>query len=39
LDGKAFLWGIPLYPTESQIITRLSKEKTKVKNKKLQKIN
>ena len=26
-----------LYPIESQIITRLSKENTKVKNKKLQK--
>ena len=37
LDGKTFPWDAPLYPIESQIITRLSKENTKVKNKKLQK--
>ena len=39
LDGKTFPWDAPLYPIKSQIITRLSKENTKVKNKKLQKIN
>jgi GDPmannose 4,6-dehydratase len=29
LDGKAFPWDAPLYPSESQIITRLSEETTK----------
>ena len=37
LNGKTFPWDAPLYPIESQIITRLSKENTKLKNKKLQK--
>ena len=32
LDGKAFPWDAPLYPSESQIITRLSEETTKRRN-------
>jgi GDPmannose 4,6-dehydratase len=31
LDGKAFAWDAPLYPSEGKIITRLSKENTKSK--------
>jgi GDPmannose 4,6-dehydratase len=31
LDGKAFAWDAPLYPSESKIITRLSEENTKSK--------
>ena len=34
---KCISWDASLYPTESQIRTRLSKENSKVKNKKLQK--
>ena len=34
---KCISWDASLYPTESQIRTRLSKENTKLKNKKLQK--
>ena len=30
LDGKAFPWDAPLYPSESKIITRLSEENTKL---------
>ena len=34
LDGKAFPWDAPLYPSESQIITRVSEETTKRKRQK-----
>jgi len=34
LDGKTFAWDAPLYPSESKIITRLSKENIQSKNKK-----
>jgi hypothetical protein len=31
LDGKTFAWDAPLYPSESKIITRSSKENTRSK--------
>ena len=37
LDGKAFPWDAPLYPSESQIITRVSEETTKRKRQKTKK--
>jgi GDPmannose 4,6-dehydratase len=37
LDGKAFPWDAPLYPSESQIITRVSDETTKRRRQSLKK--